>query len=175
MLDSRMLLAQQRVQRGPPAFERYPELAFRYRDWGAQTRHARGDAYPLYTLDTLRNMADHLFDSATGYKAAPERAAKVKPCELLYSTLRPTSAFIARVHNHIKVPYLLMTDTADQASRPAAVGGWRQAESTAHSRQRPLTPPAHAARVPEPGDRARREDGGIASITEAAALVGCRQ
>ena len=39
----------------------------------------------------------------------------VKPCELLYSTLRPTSAFVTRVHSYIKGPYMLMTDTADEA------------------------------------------------------------
>ena len=45
----------------------------------------------------------------------PQRARQVQPCSLLYSTLRPTSKFIQNVHNHIQVPYLLMTDTADEA------------------------------------------------------------
>tara|TARA_B100001094_G_C17528140_1_gene483326 strand:+ start:290 stop:460 length:171 start_codon:yes stop_codon:yes gene_type:complete len=31
----------------------------------------------------------------------------------VYSTLRPTSSYFRNVHLHIKVPYLLMTDTAD--------------------------------------------------------------
>lgn len=114
MLHDKFAIAQQRVARGPPAFERFPHMAFRYRDWGAQTRHGRGDMYPLYTLDTLRNMADHLFDSSTGYESAPERARRVQPCSLLYSTLRPTSKFLRDVHANIRVPYLLMTDTADE-------------------------------------------------------------
>ena len=118
MLVEKYRVSQERMARGPPAFERFPEQAFRYRDWGAQTRHGRGDMYPLYTLDTLRNMADHLFDSSTGYQTGPERAYKVQPCQLLYSTLRPTSSFIHKVHDHIKVPYLLMTDTADDAITP---------------------------------------------------------
>lgn len=50
----------------------------------------------------------------TGYHDAAARAALVKPCQLLYSTLRPTSAFLHNVHQHIRVPYLLMTDTADE-------------------------------------------------------------
>ena len=114
LLRANLLVAHQRVSRGPPAFERFPDQAFRYRDWGAQTRHGRGDMYPLYTLDTLRNLADHLFDSSTGFETGPERARQVQPCALLYSTLRPTSKFINLVHNHIKGPYLLMTDTADE-------------------------------------------------------------
>lgn len=114
MLEARERLAAQRISRGTPAFERFPSLAFRYRDWGRQTRHGRGDAYPLYTLDTLRNLADHLFDSSTGYKGAPERARRVGACELVYSTFRPTSAFLRRVHEHIPSAYLLLTDTADE-------------------------------------------------------------
>jgi hypothetical protein len=27
----------------------------------------RRDMYPLHTQDTMRNLADHLFDSSTGY------------------------------------------------------------------------------------------------------------
>ena len=115
MLAEKLRVADERMQRGPPAFERFPEQAFRYRDWGAQTRHGRGDMYPLYTLDTLRNLADHLFDSSTGYQTGPERASRIAPCSLLYSTLRPTSAFLQKVHAHIRVPYLLMTDTADDS------------------------------------------------------------
>ena len=118
MLHARLAIAQRRMERGPPAFERFPEQAFRYRDWGAQTRHGRGDMYPLYTLDTLRNMADFLFDSSTGYESGPERARQVPACSILYSTLRPTSKFVNLVHNHIRVPYLLMTDTADEAITP---------------------------------------------------------
>ena len=106
-------------------------------------RHGRGDAYPLYTLDTLRNLADHLFDSSTGhrhgrtqctthtmhlplgalliwctvcgtgYRSGPARAAAVRPCQLLYTTLRPTRDFVRQVHAHIRVPYLLLSDTAD--------------------------------------------------------------
>ena len=114
VLRAKLEIAQHRVARGPPAFERFPEQAYRYRDWGAQTRHGRGDMYPLYTLDTLRNLADFLFDSSTGYDSAPERARRVPACALLYSTLRPTTKFINMVHSHIKVPYLLMTDTADE-------------------------------------------------------------
>lgn len=114
MLAEKHMEASARMARGPPAFERFPDQAFRYRDWGAFTRHARGDAYPLYTLDTMRNLADHLFDSSTGWASAPERARQVRPCDLLYSTLRPTSAFLHHVHSHIKVRYLLMTDTADE-------------------------------------------------------------
>lgn len=68
-----------------------------------------------YTLDTLRNMADHLFDTSTGYQTGPQRAAKVAPCSLVYSTLRPTAAFLYKVHTHIKHPYLLMSDVADGA------------------------------------------------------------
>ena len=115
LLMDKQRIAQERVLRGPPAYERFPNLAFRYRDWGPQTRHARGDAYPLYTLDTLRNLADHLFDSSTGWAVGPSEAAKVKPCELVYSTLRPTQKFLGQVHTHIRVPYLLFTDTADIA------------------------------------------------------------
>ncbi len=37
----------------------------------------------------------------------------MQPCDLVYSTLRPTSSYFRNVHLHIKVPYLLMTDTAD--------------------------------------------------------------
>jgi len=107
-------IAQQRVARGPPAFERFPHLAFRYRDWGAATRHGRGDAYPLYTLDTLRNLADHLFDASTGYAIGPREAVKVRPCDLVYSTLRPTKDYARFVHAHVKVPYLLISDTADE-------------------------------------------------------------
>ena len=114
ILRAKLSFAQRRVERGPPAYERFPEQAFRYRDWGGQTRHGRGDMYPLYTLDTLRNMADFLFDSSTGYETGPDRARKVQPCDLIYSTLRPTSKFINLVHSHISVPYLLMTDTADE-------------------------------------------------------------
>ncbi|KAL1507661.1 hypothetical protein AB1Y20_007278 [Prymnesium parvum] len=120
LFAARLALAQQRMARGPPAFERFPHLAFRYRDWGSQTRHARGDAYPLYTLDTLRNLADHLFDASTGYRGGAERAALVRPCDFIYSTLRPTAAFVHQVHEHIGVPYLLMTDTADE---PITHGG----------------------------------------------------
>ena len=115
LLRQKLQIAQARVARGPPAFERFPDLAFRYRDWDKATRHGRGDAYPLYTLDTLRNLADHLFDASTGYAIGPREAAKVRPCELVYSTLRPTSSFVRSVHQHITVPYLLMTDTADGA------------------------------------------------------------
>ena len=130
-------LAKERMRRGPPAFERFPSQALRYRDYGTETRHARGDAYPLYTLDTLRNLADHLFDWTTGYESGPSRAARVQACDLVYSTLRPNGAFAQKVHRHIKVPYLLVTDTADVSVigcdelRPPDVGsgrnsfGWR--------------------------------------------------
>uniref|UniRef100_A0A7S2BGB6 Uncharacterized protein n=1 Tax=Haptolina brevifila TaxID=156173 RepID=A0A7S2BGB6_9EUKA len=113
MLREKHLLAQERVARGPPAYERFPTQAFRYRDWGDRTRHGRGDAYPLYTLDTLRNLADHLFDSSTGYQSGPSKAVNVQPCELVYSTLRPTHSYIRQVHAHIRGAYLLITDTAD--------------------------------------------------------------
>jgi hypothetical protein len=115
LLAEKLAIANERMARGPPAFERFPEQAFRYRDWGGQTRHGRGDMYPLYTLDTLRNLADHLFDSSTGYATGPERARTIAPCSVLYSTLRPTSAFLQRVHAYVRVPYLLMTDTADDS------------------------------------------------------------
>ena len=116
MLRQKLKLSEERMSRGPPAYERFPDQAFRYRDWGAsQTRHARGDAYPLYTLDTLRNFADHLFDSSTGYALGPTAARAVRACDVVYSTLRPTRSFLERVHSHIRVPYLLFTDTADEA------------------------------------------------------------
>lgn len=114
MLAEKHMEASARMARGPPAFERFPDQAFRYREWGDSTRHGRGDAYPLYTLDTMRNLADHLFDRSTGWASAPKRARQVRPCDLLYSTLRPTSQFLRHVHSHIKVRYLLMTDTADE-------------------------------------------------------------
>ena len=44
ILNAQLLIARQRVERGPPAFERFPDKAFRYRNWGSQTRHGRGDA-----------------------------------------------------------------------------------------------------------------------------------
>ena len=118
--------------RGPPAFERFPDKALRYHFWEGQTRHMRGDAYPLYTLDTLRNLADHLFDFS-GWHDAPARARRVQPCDLVYTTLRTTEAFNEAVHyfcfhavvlyatkhhdrqvnENINVPYILITDNAD--------------------------------------------------------------
>ena len=52
-----------------------------------------------WQLDTLRNLADFLFDSSTGYDTGPERARRITtPCSLLYSTLRPTNKFFNLVH-----------------------------------------------------------------------------
>jgi len=121
LLEDKLRLAAERMSRGPPAFERFPDKALRYRDWGAETRWGRGDAYPLYTLDTMRNLADHLFDWTSGYRSGASRAMQVKPCDLVYSTLRPTAAFAQKVHAHIKVPYLLVSDTADD---PITPGRW---------------------------------------------------
>ena len=112
LLRANRRIAAQRVARGPPAYERFPQQAFRYRDWGEQTRHGRGDAYPLYTLDTLRNLADHLFDASTGWAVGAREAPRVAPCEVVYSTLRPTKDFLRNVHAHIRVPYILISDTA---------------------------------------------------------------
>ena len=121
LIEDKLQLAAERMARGPPAFERFPDKALRFRDWGADTRWGRGDAYPLYTLDTMRNLADHLFDWTSGYRSGASRAAQVKPCDLVYSTLRPTAAFVQKVHQHIRVPYLLLTDTADD---PITPGKW---------------------------------------------------
>mgnify|MGYP006095626801 FL=1 len=121
LLTAKVEEATERMQRGPPAFERFPDKALRYRDWGKETRHARGDAYPLYTLDTMRNLADHIFDWSSGYRTGSARAAQVKPCDVVYSTLRPTAAYAQKVHDHIRVPYLLITDTADDPIQP---GRW---------------------------------------------------
>ena len=62
LLQAAERVASHRMERGPPAYERYPQQALRYRTWstektGRQTRHGRGDAYPLYTVDTLRNLS----------------------------------------------------------------------------------------------------------------------
>ena len=121
LIEDKLQLAAERMARGPPAFERFPDKALRFRDWGKETRWGRGDAYPLYTLDTMRNLADHLFDWTSGYRSGASRAAQVKPCDLVYSTLRPTAAFVQKVHQHIRVPYLLLTDTADD---PITPGKW---------------------------------------------------
>ena len=121
LIEDKLQLAAERMARGPPAFERFPDKALRFRDWGKETRWGRGDAYPLYTLDTMRNLADHLFDWTSGYRSGASRAAQVKPCDLVYSTLRPTTAFVQKVHQHIRVPYLLLTDTADD---PITPGKW---------------------------------------------------
>ena len=104
LIEDKLQLAAERMARGPPAFERFPDKALRFRDWGKETRWGRGDAYPLYTLDTMRNLADHLFDWTSGYRSGASRAAQVKPCDLVYSTLRPTAAFVQKVHKHIRVP-----------------------------------------------------------------------
>ena len=121
LIEEKLRLAAERMARGPPAFERFPDKALRFRDWGKETRWGRGDAYPLYTLDTMRNLADHLFDWTSGYRSGASRAVQVKPCDLVYSTLRPTAAFVQKVHQHIRVPYLLLTDTADD---PITPGKW---------------------------------------------------
>ena len=121
LIEDKLQLAAERMARGPPAFERFPDKALRFRDWGKETRWGRGDAYPLYTLDTMRNLADNLFDWTSGYRSGASRAAQVKPCDLVYSTLRPTTAFVQKVHQHIRVPYLLLTDTADD---PITPGKW---------------------------------------------------
>lgn len=112
LLIEKARLAQSRTK-PTPAYERFPHLAFRNRDWKGFTRHGRGDAYPLYTQDTMRNLADHLFDFSTGYGSGPTRAPMVRPCDLVYSTLRPVRDFLESVHSHIRVPYLLLTDTSD--------------------------------------------------------------
>ena len=49
LLRANLEIARERMARGPPAFERFPHLAFRNRDWRESTRHGRGDMYPLYT------------------------------------------------------------------------------------------------------------------------------
>ena len=69
LIEEKLRLAAERMARGPPAFERFPDKALRFRDWGKETRWGRGDAYPLYTLDTMRNLADHLFDWTSGYRS----------------------------------------------------------------------------------------------------------
>jgi hypothetical protein len=33
----------------------------------------------------------------------------VQPCQLIYSTLRPTKDFVRQAHPHITAPYLLIT------------------------------------------------------------------
>ena len=114
LLRAHLQIALERARRGPPAYERFPDLAFRNRDWGPQTRHGRGDAYPLYTQDTMRNIADHLFDASTGWAVAATQGPKVKACDLVYSTLRPTKDFLHHVHRRIRVPYMLISDTADE-------------------------------------------------------------
>ena len=121
LLEDKLQLTAERMRHGPPAHERFPKKALRYRDWGKETRWGRGDAYPLYTLDTMRNLADHLFDWTSGYRSGAARAAQVRPCDLVYSTLRPTAAFAQKVHAHIRVPYLLVTGTADE---PITPGRW---------------------------------------------------
>ena len=110
LLTDKLQISLERT-RPTPAYERFPKRAFRYRDWGGFTRHGRGDSYPLYTQDTMRNMAAHLFDFSTGYES--NRAFRVKPCDLVYSTFRPLHGFLKNVHAHIHVPYLLLTDTSD--------------------------------------------------------------
>jgi hypothetical protein len=117
LLRRSLTIARERMALGPPAFERLPELALRYRDYGDHWRHARGDAYPMYTLDTLRNLADHVFDWMTDYKGRPDLAAAVRPCDVVYSTLRPTVDFLNYGHRLITVNYLLITDTMDDSIR----------------------------------------------------------
>lgn len=112
ILTNKVQIARERVK-STPAYERFPELAFRNRDWGRFTRHGRGDAYPLYTQDTMRNLAAHLFDFSTGYETGAKRARDIKPCDLVFSTFRPLRGFLDNVHTHIRVPYLLLTDTSD--------------------------------------------------------------
>jgi len=136
-------IASARMRRGTPAFEREPSRALRYRQWrsadvGTQTRHGRGDSYPLYTIDTLRNLAAHLFDhpfrEITATEACMGRlcaekpyarwprakvealAARVKPCDLIYTTFEPgTSYFLQWIDANVPGPYLLLSDTSDSS------------------------------------------------------------
>ena len=83
MLHAKLDIAVARASRGAPAYERFPQQAFRYRDWGAQTRHGRGDMSDVH-VDTLRNYADHLFDASTGYLSGPSaRSASSRAIHLL--------------------------------------------------------------------------------------------
>lgn len=114
LLTNKLQISRERTK-PTPAYERFPNQAFRNRDWGRFTRHGRGDAYPLYTQDTMRNLAAHLFDFSTGYETGPKRTREVKACDLVYSTFRPFQGFLNNVHAHIRVPYLLLTDTSDHS------------------------------------------------------------
>ena len=89
VMDAKLRLSLARSYQVPPAFERYPLRAPRYRNWGLETRHGSGDAYPLYTLATMRNLAEHIFDFsnvAAGNEANPTddeaAAARVQACDL---------------------------------------------------------------------------------------------
>ena len=52
VVNTKLQLAAERMDRGPPAFERFPRQALRYREWGKETRHADwsdGGAVPYCT------------------------------------------------------------------------------------------------------------------------------
>lgn len=99
VLAEKLQLARARDGFPQPAYERFARQAPRYRRWGMETRHALGDAYPLYTLTTLRNLAEALFDFSTGFDDAPARARLLRPCAILFTS--SVAQFASRVDPHI--------------------------------------------------------------------------
>ena len=102
ILMDKLQLARARNGFPQPAYERFARQAPRYRRWGMETRHALGDAYPLYTLTTLRNLAEALFDWSTGFEDAPVRARLLRPCTILFTS--SVAQFASHVDPHIGEP-----------------------------------------------------------------------
>ena len=72
----------------------------------------------VYTPVTSAELADHLFDWTSVTDRRTRAAGEAVRSGV--STLRPTAAFVQKVHQHIRVPYLLLTDTADDPTRRAS-------------------------------------------------------
>ena len=113
MLAEKLRVADERMQRGPPAFERFPEQAFRYRDWGL--RRGTDAVTCIRSIPSTRFATSRTICSTRPLIPDGARARLAHRSMLSSLPLRPTSAFLQKVHAHIRVPYLLMTDTADDS------------------------------------------------------------
>lgn len=72
-------------------------------------------ALPNYISgDSFRSFADFVFDLNPGSDSAASICKNIKPGDVVFVQTLRLGAFFAKVHRHIKVPYILLTHNGDE-------------------------------------------------------------
>ena len=72
--------------------------------------------YPPYVSgDGFRNFADFIFDQRPDSDSAASICKNIKPGDVVFVQTWRLGAFFAKVHRHLKVPYILVTQNSDES------------------------------------------------------------